>query len=333
MAKRLIFILVNLLLIAAILSACTAAQALPATPAAQTRPALPTPPPTLVPSPLPSFTPFPTLTATFLPSPTPGLTATPDPKLPCGGVMPEKVYLFLDCADIRRIRGQIRSGIPEVRQGWFALVRMINEYREFFPDDFNPNMSAPVLWSGPSGQPARVLGLDYLVTGDPAVANDIVRLLTLVVAKTPKTTTLQNLREKDANGNWNAGGLMSAPPYSGVVYQSTLFAYLVVRETGWLTEKQTQDFNGFFKNQARLLEQASQVYGDQIPLDSIVNRNVPFGVNVAAATIAAAFREDEQMLALYQRVRKNLDWQLENWWEKDGGWGENTNWLRLQLPG
>ena len=65
-----------------------------------------------------------------------GLTPTPDPQLPCGGVMPERVYLFLDCSDIRRIRAELASPSNDLEIAWRHLLQTVDDYREKFPTSY-----------------------------------------------------------------------------------------------------------------------------------------------------------------------------------------------------
>ncbi len=112
--------------------------------------------------------------------------------------------------------------------------------------------------------------------------------------------------------------------YGGVAIQSTLFAYLAIRDTTLLDDGKRADYDQFFQHQAELLEQAAVLRGNDTPLDGTPNRNVPFAANVTALTIARAFPNDPDMQALDARLWPTLEWQLANWWEADGGWGENT---------
>jgi hypothetical protein len=257
-------------------------------------------------------------------------TATLDPNLPCGGILPERVYLFLDCGDIRRIRSSLLSWNSDVPEAWNFLKASVDAYRLDFPTTFDPDEIIPVLWTG-GGFPARDMALVYFMTGDPRVAQDIVRLLDLVIKYTPNPRQLTGLDNIDQNGRFYSGGLMSYPGRGEIPYQSVIFAYLAVRDTSFVDAAQRQKYDQFFANQAKLLEQAAKFRGNNHSIDSPLNRNVPFGANVAALTIALALPDDPDMQALTARLRPMLEWQLANWWEQDGGWGENTNYYGYRV--
>jgi hypothetical protein len=247
------------------------------------------------------------------PTGTPIPTATLNPDLPCGGMMPEKVYLFLDCSDIRRIRKAKQSGNSNFMQAWDELITYAENYRANFPTTYNPGVNYPALWSGTGNDIARDMALIYLVTGDAAYARDELRLLDLVVTNTQRI-----------------GGLMSPTRFGVIVYQSLLFGYFAIRDTTFVSAEQRQRYDQFFIHQAGLLEQEATSLGNNIPLASWVNRNTPFAANVAALTFANAFPDDASMQSLIGRVRPRLEWQLANWWEQDGGWGENTYYYGLR---
>lgn len=240
-------------------------------------------------------------------------TATPDPKLPCGGIIPEQVYLFLDCIDIHRIRDGLRSGNLDLSQAWDDLVSRVDRYRADFPTSYNPVTNYPTIWNGTGNYIARDMALVYLVTGDASIARDEARLIDLVVRGTQQT-----------------GGLVSPSEYGVIVYQSLLFGYFAIRDTDLVSPEQRQQYDQFFIRQAGLLEQDAISIGNTTPITSATNRNTAFASNVAALTIASAFPDDPGMQALIDRLRPRLEWQLANWWEQDGGWGENTEFYGLR---
>lgn len=232
-------------------------------------------------------------------------TLTPNPDLPCNGISAEKIYLFLDCNDIRRIRAELYSGNVEFQRAWNALITIVDTYRANFPTSYNVEGN-PALWWGSSNYMARDIALIYLVTGDLAYANDELRLLDLAISNTP------------------GGRLLLDPDHGEVVYQSVLFGYLAVRDLPSVSEPTRASYTRFFIRQGQLLE-AESIRQGNIPLDSWINRNVAMGENTTAATIALAFPDDPEAQLLYQQARPRLEWQLSNWIEQDGGWGENTN--------
>jgi hypothetical protein len=232
--------------------------------------------------------------------------ATIDLNLPCNGVNPDRIYLFLDCNDIRRIRADLYSGDVDFLQAWHSLVSIVDGYRANFPTSYDTD-AAQVLWWGSSNYVARDMALIYLVTGEQAYAEAEVRLLDLVISHSSNDQ------------------LFIRPAHGEVVYQSVLFGYLVVRDLPAISEDTRAKSDRFFIRQGQLLEAASAADG-QIPLDSWINRNVPMGENTSALTIALAFPEDPDAQRLYQQARARFDWQMANWIEQDGGWGENTNW-------
>lgn len=300
MNRSLIFVLLANLL----LSACA--------------PAEPTATPTRL---LATHTLAPTITP---PTNVPTLTSTPNPNLPCGGSMTERVYLFLDCSDIRRIRSAYQSGNAEFKADWRITKATVDRYRSNFPTTYDPDASYSFLWWGSGNFVARDMALIYLVTGDQVYASDILRLLELVRSNTPQAVSLYNFNAPDGKGEEFAGGLLSHPQYGAVVIQSVLFAYLAIRDTTLLDDNGRATYDKFFQHQAELLEQAAIQLGNDTPLLGTVNRNVPFAANTAALTITRAFPDNAAMQALDARIWPRLEWQLANWWETDGGWGENT---------
>jgi hypothetical protein len=251
-------------------------------------------------------------------------TDTPNLNIPCGEVTLEKVYLFLDCNDIRRIREQIKTGSPEVKKAWDDLQISVDNYLFNFPTKLDPDESYDTLWWGAGNYIARDMALVYLVTGDVRYAEGIIKLLELITATIPNNNHLVNFEADVHAPSYASGGLMSHPGYGEVVYQSTLFGYLAIRDNGLLGNNDKEKFDAFFINQAFLLEEASKIIGNRSALDSTGWRNAAVGPNIAAATIAVAFPQDEKLQELYTRVREHVNWQFANWWEQDGGWGENT---------
>ncbi len=266
----------------------------------------------------------PTVLPSVAPSATATLTPTLDPSLPCGGATPERVYLFMDCADVRRIRAAYLADSSAFRINWNILKSKVDEYRVNFPSKYNPDASWDVLWWGGGNFMPRDMALLYLVTGKVEYARDVLRLLELVRANTPNHAALSGFDSPDGRGQEYAGGIMSHPQFGAVPIQSTLFSYLAIRDTDLLTDAQRADYDQFFKHQAELLMQAAVLRGNNTPLDGVSNRNVPFAANVAALTIARAFPDDPAMQALDARLWPTLEWQIGTWWEGDGGWGENT---------
>ena len=245
------------------------------------------------------------------------ITPTPNPDLPCGGVMPDRVYFFLDCNDIRRIRRELASDNAEAKRAWGDLRSVVDDYRSNFPTTYDPADTSGALWWGSGNYVARDMALIYLITGDRAYARDIVRLLDLVKRNTPYRNHL-------GPHSFDFQGLLSKPSYGEVVYQSLLFAYQTIQGSGLLTAKQQQEYESRFMHQALLLEEFVQL-GGEIPLSSHLNRNIRVAANTASASIALAFPNHPASRGLYQRARLRLDRQVKNWWEPDGGWGENTD--------
>jgi hypothetical protein len=238
--------------------------------------------------------------------------------------MAERVYLFLNCADVRRIRSFYLKSDPVFMNSWNILRGIVDDYRAKFPTQFNPDDSSEVLWWGAGNYMARDMAIIYLVTGDEQYGRDIVRLLELVRTNTPAQQVPYTFFAPAPGGSEFSGGLLSDPRFGEVVYQSVLFSYQAVRDSSLMDDNQRQTYDAFFMNQAELLEQAAILRGNDSSLDSTMNRNLPLGANVAALTIAIAFPDNVDMQQLYQRVRPRLDWQLAYWWETDGGWGEDT---------
>lgn len=267
-------------------------------------------------------------TSTMINSPIPSSTATststPDPNLPCGGIIAERVYLFMDCTDIRRVRAAVRSANSEFMKEWKNSKQIVDTYRSKFPTTYDPDASWNTLWWGSGNFITRDMALIYLVTGDEDYARDILRLLELVKNNTPQVAALTNFDSPNGRGEENSGGILSHPQYGGVVIQSTLFAYLAIRETSLFNNDQRDEYDRFFQHQAELLEQAAIFRGNQTPLDGKINRNVPLAANLAALTIARSFPDSVAMQELDARVWPALEWELGNWWQLDGGWGEDT---------
>jgi hypothetical protein len=235
------------------------------------------------------------------------ITPTIDPNLPCANPAAEMNYGFLDCRDIRRIRSQLKSAPDEVKKAWNGLIQRTETLRGSLPTTYDPKNSAGLLWEGSGNYHLRDMGLIYLVTGDKSCARDIIYILELVTRHTHRTVLMTHFAQGE------------------VLVQSNLFAYLAVRDSGLINDEQKAVYDAFFMNQAKLYEQAARQIGNKTPLTSFINRNTAIGSNVSAATIALAFPQDPGMQTLYQRVRPLIDWQIGNYFEADGGWGENTD--------
>lgn len=244
-------------------------------------------------------------------------TPTPDPNLPCGGVMPERVYLFLDCSDIRRIREELKTREVTFIAMWYADKQIVDRYRANFPTAYDQNNTANVLWWGSGNFMAEDMALIYLVTGDHAYADDVRRLLDLIKNNTHYSSHLSGCGK-------TSGGLFSNPGNGNMPFQSVLFAYLSIRDTDSFTDQERQEFDDFFIQQGFLAYEYSACRGGRIPLDSTLNRNVVHAAAIVAATMAVAFQDNPRAQALYQTVMPELDWQIANFWQPDGGWGEDT---------
>jgi hypothetical protein len=261
----------------------------------------------------------PTASNTPSASPTviPSATPTADPNLPCGGVMPERVYLFLDCSDVRRIRENLAAGNSELRKIWNIDKQVVDGYR--MPQTHDPSRDYDqALWWGPGNYIAQDTALIYLVTGDRRYADRIRSLLDLVRAGSHSRWSLGNYTEEQA------GGLLSNPRYGPMPFISLAFAYLSIRDTEYFTEQERQEFDDFFMQQGFLSFEVLRRRGGQITLDSWINRNVPHGSAIVAATMAAAFPDHSRAKELHDKVQPVLEWQITNWWHLDGGWGEDT---------
>jgi len=229
--------------------------------------------------------------------------------------MPETVYLFLDCSDIRRIRAELASPADDLEIAWQQLLQTVEDYREKFPTSYDPTGVGILSW-GPGNYMARDMALIYLVTGDDQYAQSVVRLLDLVTTNTPKRSAL--------GPHPDYTGLLAHPGYGEVLYQSLLFAYLVVRDSQFLDDALRAQYDTFFVHQAQLLENWYLNAGDTT-IGTYVNRNSRVAVTVAAATIALAFPDHPSSSGLLRRAMTRIESQMARWWETDGGWGENTD--------
>lgn len=262
-------------------------------------------------------------TTTAMPSPVP--TSTRDPNLPCGGIMPERVYLFLDCNDVRLIRAQIDLGNEPASTAWVLLKAKVDAYLQRFPVTYDPDDDTGKLWEGSHGNyHARDMALIYLVSGEEKYADGVIQLLDVVKRGTPYNDHMTPLASSEEPGV-GSGGLLAHFAYGELPVQSVLFSYLAIRDEGFLTSEQIAEYDAFFKHQAVIAEEVAAELGNRIPLDSWVNRNTPMGANISAATLSIAFSDDPDMLALHERVRKKMEWQLGNWFETDGNWGEDVD--------
>lgn len=283
------------------------------------QPATALPGPTFVPSPISATA---TATATVAPSPSP--TFTPDPSLPCG-VMTEHVYLFLDCNDIRRIRARIDSGDERTMTAWRDMRAGADEYMRNIPKSYDPDDTTGKLWSGSHGNyHARDMALVYLVSGEKIYANGVIQLLDTVKRGTPTNAHMTRLAPAGDPGV-GSGGLLTHYAFGELPLQSVLFSYLAVRDSGLLSPEQVAEYDEFFKHQAVIAEEVAAELGNNIPVESWLNRNTPMGANISAATLSIAFSDDPDMLALHDRVRQKMEWQLGNWFEPDGNWGEDAD--------
>jgi len=230
----------------------------------------------------------------------------------------------MDCNDIRRVRTALATSETSFMEDWEQLNMTVDAFRRKFPIRYDPDASFETLWWGDGNFMARDMGLIYLVTGDKGVAADLLRLLELVRTSTPSVVTLFNFDTPNGRGNYSAGGVLSHPAYGAVVPQSVLFGYFAIRNSPLFTDQQRLDYDAFFKTQAELYEQAATFRGNFTSIQDIINRNVPFAANTVALTFARAFPDDQAMQQLDARVWPTLEWQLQNWWHADGGWGEDV---------
>jgi uncharacterized protein YraI len=230
---------------------------------------------------------------------------------PCDGTTPERVYLFLDCDDIRRIRQEKRTNRDAI-YAMSVLSQGIETYRRAFPTHYYPEGSG-VLWWGGGHYVARDLGLLYLITGTQSYATDIARLLEMVVRDTPS---------RNPSGGPESG-LFIHPKHGAAVIQSLVFAYLTIRDTDLLNDEQRQTYDQFFIGQAVLLEEYSP-WPETTPPPEI-NQNVYLSADLAEATLALAFPENPTAQMLYTSAYERLTRRLTFRFDSDGGWYEQTD--------
>lgn len=207
---------------------------------------------------------------------------------------------------------------------WKLILPNLSKLLKNNPIFYNPDASYGIIWGGSGNYIQRDAAIAFLITGEEKYSQLILDLLNLVRSNTPVVEHLVDYEKMMPDGNEHAGGMLSHPQFGAVVFQYALFSYLVIRDQPLLSPDQRNEFDSFFKKQAELLEEAAIFRGNDHPIDSKLNRNVPAGANIGALTIAAAFHDDPEMQALYERVYPIYAWQMGNWWEEDGGWGENT---------
>jgi len=229
--------------------------------------------------------------------------------------MPERAYLFLDCSDIRRIRAELASPANDLEIAWQQLKRTVDDYRKEFPTSYDPTGVGVLSW-GPGNYMARDMALIYLVTGDDQYAQSVVRLLDLVTTNTPERAAL--------GPHPDFTGLLAHPGYGSALFQSVLFAYLVVRDSPLLDDALRDHYDTYFMHQAQLLENWYLNAGDTT-IATYVNRNSRVAVTVAAASFALAFPDHASSSGILRRSLMRLESQMARWWETDGGWGEHTD--------
>lgn len=245
-------------------------------------------------------------------------------SLPCNSESTTHPYLFLDCSDIARMRVAYQRNDEGFIEYWNLMLPKLPNLLQIKTLAYNPDASYGIIWNGSGNYVQRDAAIAFLVTGEENYFQLILDLLNLVHNNTPNVEHLVDYEKMMPDGNEHAGGMLSHPQFGAVVFQYALFSYLVIRDQPLLSPDQRSEFDAFFKKQAELLEEAAIFRGNDHPIDSKLNRNVPGGANIGALTIAAAFHDDPEMQALYERVYPIYAWQLGNWWEEDGGWGENT---------
>jgi hypothetical protein len=224
--------------------------------------------------------------------------------VPCTKGEPEKIYLFLDCNDVRRIRREVNAGDQYTRRAWTELLNQIRLFRGKFPTAYDQS-GIGVLWWGAGHYMARDLALAYLVTGKADYASDIVRLLDLVSSQTP------------------AGTLFIRPNHGGVNYEALIFAYTVIRDTPLLTDERRAYYDTFFVDQAMLLE--GMASAPDFPPPSGINQNVPFAIDVGIATMALGVPGDPRSAGLYNNAWGRIAQRLATRFDTDGGWYEKTD--------
>ncbi|MBI3159101.1 MAG: NPCBM/NEW2 domain-containing protein [Chloroflexi bacterium] len=243
-----------------------------------------------------------------------GITPTPNADLPCPSGDSPNSYLFLDCSDIHRIRAQIAAEQGDLRDLWLHLRSTVFNTLTAFPTDYDPqNSGADVIWWGAGNYVLRDVALVYLVTGDGMAGEGLAKFLRLVRENVP------------------GGVMMTHPAHGEVLVQSIVFGYVVARQHGLMTDEEIADYDRFFMRQAEYYENWAMENGNFVSVDSGVNRNTIVGANISAGTIALAFPNEPSMQALLERVRPRLEWQISEWWEVDGGWGENTEWYGYRV--
>jgi len=298
--------LLSLVLALAILTACTAQENQPALPGPVE--AMPTelffPPSTLLPSLIPSLSP--SLAPTLTPSPAPTFTPIPDPELPCGSAHPDGTYAFIDCNDIRRIRQEIVTGRAETISAWGQLLRDVEHFRRLLRDPATFSVYDWLDGGGGGRYSPRNLALAYLITGEAAYAVDLRNLMRTVVNRTPT---------RDPNAGPETGWVIS-PISGGVIMQSVLLAYLVVRDT--FDPGPQRIYDEYFYVQMALWE---EIAGPEGWIQPWTPGNVGISVDAVAATVALALPDHPGSDQLYADATRRLGLRLNLWYDTDGGWG------------
>lgn len=245
------------------------------------------------------------------------VTPTPDPSIPCSGVMPERNYMFMDCSDVLRIRALLKSRDPGFLAVWNEDLKVLDQYRSNLPTTYKNTQSAGVLWSGQINVYLRDLTLAYLVTGNKDYADDIKYMLDLLQASVPNTARSYTYE--------NPAALVSNPRHGVNPNISVLFAYLALRDTDYYDDKGRAEMDDFMIRQGETAMTAIPVLGGHVSIGSPTNRNVTLASAILATAVAASFPDDPRAQELYPRARAELDWMLANWWQTDGGWGEDTD--------
>ena len=210
----------------------------------------------------------------------------------------EGLYLFLDDADVQRIRYAVATN-PETQLAWSHVQQDVNGYLNNFPTTYDPDDGWNVTWAGGGHYWPRDIALAYLVTGEDRYADGTRRILNLVISNT------------DVGGMYG-DELFIQPKHGPVTYQALLFAYMALRNTTWLTNQQRAQYDDFF-----IREAAALLAYTQFPPEPLTPQNAWnwwISADTAIATMSVAFRGNAAADNLYQPAVDRLARRLTGWW-------------------
>jgi hypothetical protein len=229
------------------------------------------------------------------------------PDAPCTDPADQSVYVFLDCSDIRRIRGELQNGSIQALLDFYDIKQYLESMSFELPEDYSPTLETfeGYIFIG-HDYPPRMLALLWLITGEISYAERTAWLL-------------ENATRLPVSSVWSDSsyGLIQPIEKGGEVYQSLLFAFVALRDSNRLTEEQNAFYQDFFIRHASVMLRWSGW------TDGVYNPGIR--ADATAAIIARTFRQDPRSEYIYMTARRSLEERMQAWFDEDGGYLEYSD--------